>query len=160
MAPSPKSPIHRVVSPSSTLGSSPELGSSSLASTHMRHSPPISSALQMVNQSSSTSDVDMNVSIYQTPPTRAAELSSTMSSPQIVVMSPFSDIVGLSRTQSHTDFVSAAPSEMDDVLSFRSSLSSPISSTTYSLTDDEDSHHSLRGSDDEWAEVESDHSRH
>jgi len=165
MAPSPASPIPRVITPSSyTLGSSPELGSSSLGN-HTPRSPAIP-ALPLINQTLSGSDADVNASIYQTPPTRAVDLSSSTSSPQIAVMSPFSDILQLSRPQSRRsdiDFMSAGQSDVDDVLSFRSGLSSPVSSSVDSLTtadDDDGEDNSIRGSEDSWADIESDHSRH
>jgi len=160
IAPSFDSPNRRVVSPTHTLGSSPQLGSTSSPGNFTQRSPLVP-ALPITNLNSFPSDVDMTASIYQTPSEQVMNLPSNTSSPQIVVLSPFSDPVALSPTQSRRSdmhFMSPSQSEMDDVLSFRSSMSSPLSSSIDSvLGDDSDLDNSHLGSDDSWAEVRGNH---
>jgi len=115
----------------------------------------------MINLASFASDVDMTASIYQTPVTEERAFLSNASSPHVVVVSPFSDPLSLSQTQSHRsdgDFLSAAASERGDVDSFYSGLSSPVPSSLSSVTEgDSDSDDGSDRSDDSWAEIE-DHS--
>ena len=150
----------RALSPTYIVGSSPEPGSSpGNLELPMNSRSPSVAALPITNLTSFTSDVDISASIYQTPATETTALPSNASSPQAVVVSPFSDPLSLSRTQSlrsDGDFLSAVASDADDVLSFRSGLSSPLQSVSSVTEGDSDSDD---GSDDSWADIENDSNR-
>jgi hypothetical protein len=143
------------------LDSSPRLASS-LGNSDLLLSPrsPSVAALPMTNLASFATDVDFTASIYETPLTQGTALpsvnNSASSSPQVIMVSPFVDPLVLSRTHSQvSDVLLSAPSEGDDVLSFRSSLSSPVPSSISSVTESED-HGSDGESDESWADVEND----
>ena len=116
----------------------------------MSLSQPLSSptSLSIPNLASFATDVDYTASSVEvTPLAQTAVLQSNLTSPQLTVMSPFSDVFELAQSRiSELEVVRAGSGSDDEAFSVPSSISS------VTATDDEDDIDSL-GSGESWHDI-------